>query len=57
MTSYNVATPLEDGGNIPIEELDLRVRTYNYALCEFLAHRRARRPSQPSVTEAVPPAG
>ncbi len=28
-----------------------------YALCEFLAHRRARRPSQPSVTEVFPPAG
>ena len=30
---------------------------YTYALCEFLAHRRARGPSQLIVTEAVPTAG
>src|SRR6266699_3682845 len=27
-----------------------------YALCEFLSHRRARQPSQPSITEACPTA-
>src|SRR5712692_3619930 len=30
---------------------------YIYALCEFLSHRRARLPSQPSVTAACPTAG
>src|SRR5258708_29104464 len=35
-----------------------QIRVMNiYALCEFLSHRRARLPSQPSVTEACPTAG
>ena len=33
------------------------VLIYTYALCEFLWQRRARQLSQPSVTEACPPAG
>ncbi len=27
--TYNIVTSLEEGGNTPIEELDLTVRTYN----------------------------
>ena len=34
-----------------------RVSRDTDALCEFLSHRRARLPSQPSVTEACPTAG
>jgi len=39
-----------------VQAVHTRIKDY-YALCEFLSERKARRPGQPSVTEACPRTG